>query len=145
MQNRIWIEPLPFPETSQRGRLQLLQPIKITAETAGEDEMLTVHDLTQFSNFLAREFNYKSFHAAYEPASWYREQVGADICSEGQASLLRMMTVKRCNEGPGKLDEDACGHTSWWKRRSESLDAFSLVCVLAFLFVIAGLIARDGR
>ena len=109
------------------GRLMQMPPTRIES-VAEPDGELGMSDLREFSDFLAKEFDYNQDKAIWECSAWYQGQVGSDCCSETQAVLLREMTIRRCgNEASRMRIEQMRGAASdgWFTRMRHWLAAKS--------------------
>ncbi len=135
--------PVTFPPPiSEPGRLQMLPPLVISAEIC--DETLTQTDLLQFADHLAKEFEGDGVRAAWEPASWYREQVGVELCSEEHADRLRELTIERCR-ALTRMRTSAEELSTY--REPTAIDGLvnglSLLVILLFVFVVFPLMVRS--
>lgn len=138
--------PLPFTRanTPLARRTQSVCPVLLTYLDSAT-EPLSTSDLRQVAQFLAKEFRYRPASAMWEPATWYQEQLGAEVCTLDQADLLRDMTIDRCTAiargleherevfpGEALIREHVEALSDW-------IDGIGLVIALLFIFMLAGL------
>ena len=137
--------------TPGRGRLLLLQPRLIVAEETAE--LLSMADLRQFAEHLAKEFGYRQGSAYLQPASWYREQADPAVCSEQTAVLLREMTAEHCRASTAvqsSLDLRRAEMPSPRRatRREGVLNGLALLLILTALIAVGSFLAMhhsDGE